>query len=85
VAIFVANADSPTETIYVFLLDEGTEVWRPIQARHLGDDRFQITSINDDPDDEHWQFSTGDIVRCSRRRLSDGIRLVAYERVEQSA
>jgi hypothetical protein len=72
-------------TIYVYLLDEGTDVWRPVEAVHVGEDRYRIMSVNVDPEDERWQFSTGDVVRCSRRALSGGPALVAHERVEQSA
>lgn len=76
------SAGIETATIHVYLLDEGIDVWRPVQAHHLGGDRYQITSVNAAPDDEHWQFSTGDIVRCSKRALSGGPALVA---IEQSA
>ncbi len=72
-------------TIYVYLLDEGTDVWRPVEAVHLGDDRYRIMSVKADRSDEHWQFSTGDIVRCSSRVLSGGPALVAHERVQHPA
>ena len=72
-------------TIYVYLLDEGVDVWRPVEAVHLGADRYRITSVNVDRSDEHWQFSTGDIVRCSRQVLSGGPALVAHERVQPPA
>lgn len=65
-------------TIYVYLLNEGTDAWRPIEAEPLGDDRYRIISVNPDPEDEHWQFRTGDIVRCAERLLSGGQALVAY-------
>jgi hypothetical protein len=77
--------DQPTTTIYVYLRDEGTDVWRPIEAVRLGDDRYQIVSINQSPEDEHWEFTSGDIVRCKLRLLSKGEALVAYELVERSA
>ena len=65
------------ETIYVYLLDEGTDVWRPVEAEQIAGDRYRITGTNLDPDDERWQFQTGDIVRCERRKLSGGECLVA--------
>ena len=70
----------PTVTIYVYLLDEGTDSWRPVDAEHLGDDRYRIMDTNADPDDEHWEFQSGEIVRCERRDLSGGSCLVAIER-----
>ena len=70
--------------IYVYLLDEGTHVWRPVQAEKLSDSLFRIISINPDPKDEKWQFSTGDIVKCEERILSNSnpIKcLVAIEKI----
>ena len=67
-------------TILVALLDEGTPVWYPVEADSLGDDAFVITGLNPDPDDMHWQFSTGTKVRCEWRTMAGGKRdLVAVE------
>ena len=66
--------------IYVSLLDEGTEVWRPVSAEHVRDDVYRIKG--EAPDDtETWQFTTGETVRCRQRKLSSGLHLVAYEKV----
>jgi hypothetical protein len=67
-------------TILVALLDEGTNVWYPVEAKALGSDNYIITGINPDPDDLHWQFTTGTKVRCEQRIMADGQReLVAVE------
>jgi hypothetical protein len=66
-------------TIYVALLDEGVDVWRPVLAERISLDCFRITGVNADPEDEHWEFQTGDVVRCEFRQLSEGKRLVAVE------
>ncbi|MDQ3687015.1 MAG: hypothetical protein M3430_15675 [Acidobacteriota bacterium] len=75
----------PTERIteiYIALLNEGTEVYRPVQALLANDDAYLIISDSPTPEDEHWQFSTRDIVKCKVRTFSDGVtRLVAYEKV----
>lgn len=68
---------SRTETIYVALRDEGTDVWRPVEAEPCGADQFRIVSANPDPEDEQWEFPSGAVVRCERRKLSGGLRLVA--------
>jgi hypothetical protein len=69
-------------TIYVALINEGLDVWRPVQAVHEQGDVFRIVSQNPDPIDEHWQFSTGENVVCKEHTFSDGQRgLVACERV----
>jgi hypothetical protein len=68
-------------TIFVALLDEGVDVWRPVQARPLGDDLFRIVGVDADVSDESWQFPAGAIVRCERRQFSDGTTgLTAVER-----
>ena len=69
-------------TIYVQILDENVDVWRPVQAVHEGGDRYRILSENAAPDEEHWEFTTGTVVRCASRRLSDGAALVAIERAD---
>ena len=56
--------------IYVYLLDEGTDVWRPVEAIHLNDDIYQIVSEKLDPN-ELWAFKTGDTVRCELKALTD--------------
>ena len=80
----MANDIKNNIEIYVYLLDEGTDVWRPVQAEKLGNNLFRIISINPDPDDEKWQFSTGNIVKCEERILSNSnpIKcLVAIEKI----
>ena len=74
--------ESSTVRIYVALLDEATDVWRPVDAEHLGDDLYRIESANADPEDEHWEFQQGEVVRCRPTVLSDGAQsLVAFEKV----
>lgn len=67
--------------IYVYLEDEGTDVWRPVQALRLEDNLFQIVEENPDPEDEHWQFCTGDVVRCREDYLGT---LIAVEKVSSA-
>jgi hypothetical protein len=61
-------------TVYVALLDEGVDVWRPVQAEHVRGDLYRLTGER--PDDEVWPFSPGDVVSCHIRTLSgDSARL----------
>lgn len=62
-------------TIYVKLLDEGTDVWRPVQAQHLHEQSFLL--VGKPSDDETWEFAPGSRVICEQRELSDGICDVA--------
>ena len=79
-----AAMDSSTSTIYVHLLDEGTTVVRPTQGAPLGGDVYRILPTPDyEPDDEHWQFPPGSIVRCVRETRDGDEVLVAHEVVER--
>lgn len=62
-------------TVYVKLLDEGTDVWGPVQARHLFGQRFLIEGRPED--NETWEFQSGATVICERRELSGGLCEVA--------
>jgi hypothetical protein len=66
------------EIIYLPLLDEGTDCWRPVQAQKIKDDVYEICSMQ--PEDENWAFTAGCRVRCRSRKFSSGeTGLVAYE------
>ena len=56
--------------------EEGTDVWRPVKGEYLGDSKYRIVSINSSPEDEHWEFETGDIVKCEKKDYPDGTRIV---------
>ena len=69
-------------TSYVPLLDEGVAVWRPVEALHKEAEIYTIIGTNSDPDCEHWQFTTGQSVRCRQKTFADGkTGLEAYETV----
>jgi hypothetical protein len=63
--------------IYVALLDEGVDVWRPIEAEKLHGDVYLIVSQGYDRDVERWQFEPGDRVRVQLIASSDGRILAA--------
>jgi hypothetical protein len=62
-------------TIYVNLVGEGMALMRTVQAEHVGKDFYLITEPV--PPGETWEFSTGQIVRCEKKKLSHGKALVA--------
>ena len=59
-------------TIYVALVDEGTEVYRPVKAEKVDEKTFKIVSKNVDPKDEKWEFNMGDVVVCYEKELMNG-------------
>ena len=63
------------EPIYVKLLDEDIDVYRPVNAIKINDCIYKI--IDDDQkayqeDGEVWEFKKDDIVKCSYKNLSKG-------------
>ena len=59
--------------IDVAILDENTDVWRAVLAESLGGDRFRIVEENTDSEDEHWAFSTDEVVQGVPHELCDGM------------
>jgi hypothetical protein len=79
-----AHHDTDTEAVvYVRLLDEGTDVWRPVRATALPDGTFRLLEPDGyDPIAEKWEFPLLTKVRCASRKFTDGGEgLVAVGRV----
>ncbi len=72
-----------TEEIHIYLKDEGTQVWRPVEAIVMGEDLYRIPDNILVPDDEDWEFLPGSVVRCVHKKLSGGVRLAAIEAIMQ--
>ncbi len=67
-----------TVTIYVRLLDEGTECARPTEGEKIADGIFHlIPTAGYDPEDEHWEFPPGTLVRAEKRESAEGAYLLA--------
>jgi hypothetical protein len=66
---------SKRDTIYVALLDEGIDVWRPVQAERVSPGSYLIVDQDYDPAIETWEFEPGAIVRC-RKENRDGRRIL---------
>jgi hypothetical protein len=49
--------------IYIKLLDEDIDVWRPVEAKKLSTDIYQIIEENINAS-EHWEFNYHDVVKC---------------------
>jgi len=64
--------------IYVKLLEEGTDVWRPTEAKEVKDGLFVMLPTPDyRTSDEQWEFPPGSVVGCEKRVLSGDEVLVA--------
>ncbi len=60
----------PIETIFVRLLDEGTDVWRPVSVERIGDSCFRL--VGPMPQDEQRQFEPDVFVAVAPRSFTDG-------------
>lgn len=70
--------------IYVRLLNEGTDVWRPTSGEKIAEDIYKILPTkNYHTDDEQWEFAPGTIVKCELQKKSNGKILVAVKKLEQ--
>ena len=67
--------------IYVCLLNEGVDVWRPVQAEHIRDNVYRITPQHYDRNIESWQFEPGDEVVCEMINSSEGRILAAIRKM----
>lgn len=56
--------------IYMPLLNEGADVWRPVEAVHVSGDLYRVDG--NVPADEEWAFPRGAVVRCERTTVKEG-------------
>lgn len=76
--------EEPTcATIYVALLDEGVDCWRPVRAIRLGGGIFRI-SEQAVPEAERWEFRPGEAVRCEQYDFCEGRHLRAFAKAEEN-
>jgi hypothetical protein len=75
-----SNTEHPIDTVYVRLLDEGTEVFRPVPAVILPGSKCVLKGEEIFAQgDEKWEFLPGTTVRIEERKLSGSVVLVAVE------
>ena len=71
------------DQIYIALMDEGIDAWRPVPALRLEVDTYVVLRPDDyDPSFEKWQFPPGTLVICEQKQLSDGIFPVAIRKTQ---
>lgn len=61
--------------IYVKLRNEGTDVWRPVQAEPVTQNVYRV--LDQPLDDEDWPVAQNEMVECEHRLLSGHECLVA--------
>jgi hypothetical protein len=74
--------DSSIE-VYVRLLNEGTDVYRPVPSRRLADDTFLLCGEDIyNCEDEEWEFGPGSAVKVIEKEFALGRGLLAISRAE---
>jgi hypothetical protein len=68
--------------IFVKLIDERVDVWRPVQAKRLSDGVYRIAQQPYDRELEEWEFGPGEQVVCELIESSDGPMLAATRAAE---
>ena len=72
------------EMIYIKLLNEGVNAWRPVAAEKISQDVFRI--VEPQKSDEEWEFSSGKMVRCTTHMFADNKEgLVAIEEITKNS
>lgn len=65
------------KTIYMPLVGEGTECWRPVRAPQVDGDIFEVADHI--PESESWAFAPFSRVRCRDKVFADGqVGLVVF-------
>ena len=77
-----SNTETDRAKLYVPLLDEGIDVWRPVEARRLPDDACLILDQDYDRSVEKWAFEPGAVVRCRPECRSGRSILIATTAVQ---
>lgn len=57
-------------TIYMPLLNEGVDVWRPVKATQMSQDTYRVDG--EMPFSEDWAFAPGSLVRCELKTFGSG-------------
>ncbi len=75
----VTASSTDTITVFVRLLDEGVDVWRPVEARRVSAATYRLADVPA-PSGESWSFQPGETVVAEARDHGSGPMLVAVAR-----
>jgi hypothetical protein len=68
--------------IFVKLLNEGTEVYRPVLSRIIKGNVYEVGGFEiHNVEDETWEFLPGTHVFVEEKKLQEGLCLVATKRI----
>ena len=70
-------------TVYVGLVDEGTDVWRPTVAYRLSETVYVLSNENFDADTETWTVAPGSLITVANQETRTGVIPVAVIHAER--
>jgi len=73
----VGGKDICIKKIYVRLLNEGVDVYRPVKAIEIDSNTYKIEGDHVSAyknDLEEWEFRKNDVVRCEYKYLQEGAK-----------
>jgi len=73
-------ANRKVEEIYVYLIGENVDVWRPVKAEKIQEAIYRILEQPYDRDSEKWEFEPGETVICEYVNSEEGKILAARKK-----
>ena len=71
------------DIVYVHLMNEGSDAWRPVPSRHMSGDMYVLGNV-EGVISEEWEFAPGTLVKVAKRTFRNGASgLVAVAQVAQ--
>lgn len=78
------NIKNMKKIIYIQLLNEGTKVYRPVPAREVQSNIYEIGGFEIyDTEDEIWEFTPGTYVLVEEQKLNGEKVLIAIQSQSQ--
>lgn len=68
--------------LYIRLIRPEGGLWRPVEGVKVSETDYRVVSDISDPENQTWEFNTGDVVRCQNHVFADGATgLIAVEKI----
>ena len=67
--------------VYVKLVNEAVEVWRPVKAIQTNENRYQLVEDQSIPEDEDWEFAPGEVIEVTIRSFDGVPRKIASGKI----
>ena len=69
--------------LYVYLLNEDTDCWRPVPAIKVNDSEYVLQGFEiHNPEDEEWEFLPGSHVNAKKKIFSNGKQVLVATKLQ---